>query len=85
MTLESSFVTFFLINVKTRCSVNNKSNFVMFYFSGLESGLIQQQGMNVHQQQQQQQQQQQMVGGLSMATSGTLTMAGGTMTMANGK
>jgi hypothetical protein len=56
----------------------------MFYVSGLESGLIQQQGMNVHQQQQQQQQQQ-MVGGLSMATSGTLTMAGGTMTMANGK
>ncbi len=55
----------------------------MFYVSGLESGLIQQQGMNVHQQQQQQQQQ--MVGGLSMATSGTLTMAGGTMTMANGK
>ncbi len=53
----------------------------MFYVSGLESGLIQQQGMNVHQQQQQQQ----MVGGLSMATSGTLTMAGGTMTMANGK
>ena len=52
----------------------------MFYVSGLESGLIQQQGMNVHQQQQQQ-----MVGGLSMATSGTLTMAGGTMTMANGK
>ncbi len=58
--------------------------FSMFYVSGLESGLIQQQGMNVHQQQQQQQQQQ-MVGGLSMATSGTLTMAGGTMTMANGK
>jgi hypothetical protein len=48
----------------------------------MDSGMMQQQGINI-----QQQQQQQMVGGnlpMSMSATGSLTMAGGTMTMANG-
>jgi len=55
------------------------------FLSGMDTGMMQQ-GINI--QQQQLQQQQQMVGGnlpMSMSATGSLTMAGGTMTMANGK
>jgi hypothetical protein len=56
-------------------------NLFYAFLAGMDSGMMQQQGINI------QQQQQQMVGGnlpMSMSATGSLTMAGGTMTMANG-